>query len=54
MKELAFEEVLRIAGGVPSTAALDELNYRAPEELQRDPLAGARPAGPLHRPAETE
>ena len=31
MKELSLEEVLRIAGGVPVTAALDELTYRAPQ-----------------------
>lgn len=38
MKELALEEVLRIAGGVPVSAALDELTYRAPQESRRDPL----------------
>src|SRR3954470_24026375 len=32
MKELTLQEVLRIAGGVPNAAALDELTYRAPEE----------------------
>lgn len=32
MKELSPEEVLRIAGGVPLSAALDELTYRATEE----------------------
>ena len=37
MKELSLEEVLRIAGGVPLSAALDELTYRAPEE---PPAAG--------------
>ena len=42
MKELTFEEVLRIAGGVPLAAALDELTYRAPEERKRDPLETAR------------
>jgi hypothetical protein len=31
VKELSLEEVLRIAGGVPVTAALDELTYRAPQ-----------------------
>ena len=31
MKELSLEEVLRIAGGVPNAAALDELSYRAPQ-----------------------
>ena len=33
MKELTLQEVLRIAGGVPNAAALDELTYRAPQEL---------------------
>jgi hypothetical protein len=32
VKELNLEEVLRIAGGLPVSAALDELTYRAPEE----------------------
>jgi hypothetical protein len=32
MKELTLQEVLRIAGGVPNAAALDELSYRAPQE----------------------
>jgi len=45
MKELTFEEVLRIAGGVPPASALDELTYRVPEEERRDPIADARPAG---------
>lgn len=30
MKELTFDEVLRIKGGLPPTAALDEETYRAP------------------------
>ena len=38
MKELSLEEVLRIAGGVPVSAALDELTYRAPEEPASDPV----------------
>ena len=38
MKELSLEEVLRIAGGVPLSAALDELTYRAPEEGMDDPI----------------
>ena len=37
MKELSLEEVLRIAGGVPLSAALDELAYRAPEESALEP-----------------
>jgi hypothetical protein len=32
VKELSIEEVLRIAGGVPAAAALDEITYRAAEE----------------------
>ncbi len=42
MKELTLEEVLRIAGGVPVSAALDELTYRAREESDRDPVDYAR------------
>ena len=38
VKELSLEEVLRIAGGVPVSAALDELTYRAPEEPASDPV----------------
>lgn len=37
MKELSIEEVLRIAGGVPVSAALDELTYRAPQESAGEP-----------------
>src|SRR6185295_2265074 len=32
MKELSLDEVLRIAGGVPVPAALDEITYRAPTD----------------------
>ena len=45
MKELTFEEVLRIAGGVPLAAALDEVTYRAPVEAPSDPVDYARLAG---------
>lgn len=38
MKELTFEEVLRIAGGLPVASALDELTYRAPAESSNDPI----------------
>lgn len=38
MKELSVEEVLRIAGGVPGTAALDEVTYRAAAEPLPDPV----------------
>lgn len=52
MKELSFEEVLRIAGGVPLSAALDELTYRAPEEPAATPAEGARFQGPGLHPSE--
>jgi hypothetical protein len=38
VKELSLEEVLRIAGGLPTTAALDEVTYRAPSESAEDPV----------------
>ena len=38
MKELSIEEVLRIAGGLPVPAALDELTYRVPEASAGDPV----------------
>jgi hypothetical protein len=38
VKELSVEEVLRIAGGLPMTAALDEVTYRAPSESAEDPV----------------
>ncbi len=52
MKELNFEEVLRIAGGVPVSAALDELTYRAPEETGSEPFDYARFLGPGVRESE--
>lgn len=42
MKELSVEEVLRIAGGVPATAALDDASYAAPAESRTDPVDYAR------------
>ena len=45
MKELSLEEVLRIAGGVPVSAALDELTYRAPQEPAGEPVDYARLLG---------
>ena len=45
MKELTLEEVLRIAGGVPVSAALDELTYRTPQESARNPVDYARLSG---------
>jgi hypothetical protein len=38
VKELSFEEVLRVAGGLPLASALDELTYRAPEQAAPDPV----------------
>ena len=38
MKELSLEEVLRIAGGVPVSAVLDELSYRAPHPPAGEPI----------------
>ena len=53
VKELSLEEVLRIAGGVPVSAVLDELSYRAPQESAGEPVdyahlleAGLRPSEP--------
>lgn len=45
MKELSFEEVNAIAGGLPPGASLDEIFYRAPAEPLRDPAGHARLAG---------
>ena len=52
MKELDFEEVLRIAGGVPVSAALDELTYRAPERSAADAVDYARLLGWSPRESE--
>jgi hypothetical protein len=38
VKELSLEEVLRIAGGVPVSAVLDELSYRAPQPPAGEPV----------------
>jgi len=53
MKELSLEEVLRIAGGVPLSAALDELTYRAPEEAMNDPVDYAHLLGTALRSTES-
>jgi len=42
VKELSLEEVLRIAGGVPAAAALDDVSYAAPAEAHADPVDYAR------------
>ncbi len=52
MKELTFEEVLRIAGGLPVPAALDELTYRAPAESSNDPIDYAHILGANRHPSE--
>jgi len=51
VKELSLEEVLRIAGGVPVSAALDELTYRATQDAAGEPpevvrLLDPGPGGP--------
>jgi len=53
VKELNLEEVLRIAGGVPVSAALDELTYRAPEESAGEPVDLARLLGSGPRESES-
>ena len=52
MKELNLEEVLRIAGGVPVSAALDEITYRAPEESGSEPAERTRLLGSVLRESE--
>lgn len=52
MKELSFEEVLRIAGGLPVSAALDELTYRAPAESAAEPIDYAHIPGGTRHPSE--
>jgi len=42
MKELSLDEVLRIAGGVPVPAALDEITYRAPTDPDPERLLPGR------------
>ena len=53
MKELSLEEVLRIAGGLPLSAALDELTYRAPAETSNDPIDYAHLTGASLHPSQT-
>ena len=52
VKELSLEEVLRIAGGVPVSAVLDELSYRAPQESAGDPVDFAHLLAPEPRAPE--
>jgi len=42
VKELSLEEVLRIAGGVPAAAALDDVSYASPNETGTDAVDYAR------------
>ena len=49
---MSLEEVLRIAGGVPVTAALDELSYRSPQEPQLPADERAMRLGTLLRESE--
>jgi hypothetical protein len=53
VKELSLEEVLRIAGGQPVAAALDELTYRSPVESMPDPIDYAHILGALRHPSDT-
>lgn len=53
MKELSLEEVLRIAGGLPLSAALDEVTYRAPAEASNAPIDCAHFLGTSRHPSET-
>lgn len=52
MKELSLEEVLRIAGGVPVTAALDEITYGALQAAAIDPVDYAHLVGRDLHPSE--
>ena len=53
MKELSLEEVLRIAGGLPVQAALDEITYRAPAESSAQPVDYAHLLGATRHPSES-
>jgi hypothetical protein len=52
MKELTPEEVLRIAGGVPTSAALDELTYGTPGEAAPDAVESTRLMGSAAVPCQ--
>jgi hypothetical protein len=54
MKELTLEEVLRIAGGVPLSAALDEVTYRVPQEVPCDPVEGMRLTHGIPGPSDSD
>lgn len=44
MKELSMDEVMAIAGGLPTAATLDEIFYRLPLEPAADPVEASRDA----------
>jgi hypothetical protein len=44
MKELSMDEVMAIAGGMPTAATLDEIFYRLPLEPAADPVEASRDA----------
>ena len=44
MKELSMDEVVAIAGGLPTAATFDEIFYRLPLEPAADPVEGSRDA----------
>ena len=52
MKELSFEEVNAIAGGLPPGSTLDEIFYRMPAEPLRDPVERTRRAAEDACPAD--
>jgi hypothetical protein len=52
VKELSLEEVLRIAGGVPLTAALDEITYGALQLAAIEPVDYAHLVGRDLHPSE--
>ena len=52
MKELSLDEVLRIAGGLPDSAALDEVTYLAPASPAADAVDYARLLESSARPPE--
>ena len=42
MKELSMDDVMVIAGGLPTAATLDEIFYRLPLEPAADPVEARR------------
>ena len=52
MKELTLDEVLRIAGGLPNLAALDELSYQLVDAPAAASAGASPPAGAGEKPHE--